>query len=218
MKSKNIISRVDSSLLLQMKTFDTGKKVLNLTEEILNYYNKYINNAEVILKQRNGGHEICCLIELHWDLFHEKGGSDHNILRFLQSFRNFYFTPDVFFDSNLQEHGKAIIDYTVPSMEHGGSLGRISKRMEVQSVEDAINCGKKWLKTVKKSFNDSKKHEGIYYKILKSNLVIVDGKTVKDRYNKPEVKNFNFGFNDVDNKYSIVLWDEDNKVLQLTSK
>lgn len=48
-----------------------------------------------------------------------------------------------------------------------------------------------------------------------SNVVFIDDKTIKDRYNKPEIEDYMTVLDDADNKYNIVFWDEDKRVLKL---
>ena len=57
--------------------------------------------------------------------------------------------------------------------------------------------------------------EMIINKVMQSNVVFIDGKTVKDRYNKRVIEDFMTALDDADNKYNIVFWDEDKRVLKL---
>ena len=57
--------------------------------------------------------------------------------------------------------------------------------------------------------------EMIINKVMQSNVVFIDEKTVKDIYNKPDIEDFMTAFYDADNKYNIVSWDEDNRILKL---
>jgi hypothetical protein len=56
--------------------------------------------------------------------------------------------------------------------------------------------------------------ETIISKVLNSNVVFIDDKTIKDRYNKPEIDDYMM-LDDADNKYNIVSWDESERVLKL---
>jgi hypothetical protein len=55
----------------------------------------------------------------------------------------------------------------------------------------------------------------IISKVMESNVVFIDNKTIKDRYNKPEIEDYMTALDDVDNKYNIVSWDEDKRILKL---
>lgn len=57
--------------------------------------------------------------------------------------------------------------------------------------------------------------EMIINKVMNSYVVFVDNKTAKDRYNKPVIEDYMAVFDNVDNKYSIVSWDENNRILNL---
>jgi len=57
--------------------------------------------------------------------------------------------------------------------------------------------------------------EMIINKVMQSNVVFIDEKTVKDIYNKPDIEDFMTALYDADNKYNIVSWDEDNRILKL---
>ena len=56
--------------------------------------------------------------------------------------------------------------------------------------------------------------ESIINKVLNSNVVFIDDKTFKDRYNNPEIDDYMM-LEDADNKYNIVSWDVDKRILKL---
>ena len=57
--------------------------------------------------------------------------------------------------------------------------------------------------------------EMIINKVMQSNVVFIDGKTVKDRYNNPVIEDYMTSLDDADNKYNIISYDEDNRILKL---
>ena len=45
--------------------------------------------------------------------------------------------------------------------------------------------------------------ETIINRVLNSNVVFIDDKTIKDRYNKPQIEDYMTALDDADNKYNI---------------
>ena len=61
------------------------------------------------------------------------------------------------------------------------------------------------------------KTESVLHKILKSNVVFLDGKTIKDRHKKPEVNFMTLAVECVDN-LMVERWNRKTKVLYLNIK
>lgn len=57
--------------------------------------------------------------------------------------------------------------------------------------------------------------ETIINKVMKSDVVFIDDKTIVDRYKKPEIEDWMSALDNADNKYNIVYWDEKTRVLKL---
>ena len=79
------------------------------------------------------------------------------------------------------------------------------------NVDDAYAAYLKGVRIV------TNKRESILQKILKSNVVFLDGKTIKDRYKTPEVNFMSLAIECVDNLI-IERWNRRTKVLYLKIK
>ena len=57
--------------------------------------------------------------------------------------------------------------------------------------------------------------ETIINKVMKSDVVFIDDKTIVDRYKKSEIEDWRTALDNADDKYNIVYWDEKTRVLKL---
>jgi len=79
--------------------------------------------------------------------------------------------------------------------------------------EQIIIKNQKWRECYPKyTNNQTKLFSSILRKITDSNIVYVDGKTVKDKFNNPDIINYKVLSDD---KYDIILLDPVNKILKL---
>ncbi len=130
---------IDPALEAQRAVFGTTKEVLNMIEQFFAENQKYVTCIDIVLKSYNNGYAIDISGRMDFDAFKTFTEKEKKFAGYIWNFTNTFFHPETFFSSNFKEKGKAVIEYSVPTMER-----TTYRRLEIASMDDVVKASRLW--------------------------------------------------------------------------